>query len=116
MQTPPLKMTHVAAAINGAKPLTWDCSLQDRSYAEKIASRACEEAKARAGATLDWYLVYMDILTCHCNCVPLNLLQLLMCDPSDFQHDVAGIGVNIDRRTGQLKNGFTPIYRQKNNA
>lgn len=112
---PPLKMTHVASVIKGEKPLYWDCSLQDRHYAERIASRACEEAKARAGAMLDWYLVYMDILTCHCNCCALNLLQLLMSDPNDFQHDVAGIGVNINRKTGQLQNGFVPIFRQKNN-
>ena len=96
----------IGGKADDARPITYVMAPEDREVAKRIASRACEEAKARQGVELDWWLVYMDLLTWPCNIERLNLLGLLMSGPMDFQHDVVGMGVNIDRANARNSNSF----------
>jgi len=50
----------------------------------------------------------MDISATHCNGNPLDLESLLSVPYEDFAHDILGIQSNINRRTGELENLFSP--------
>ena len=86
---------------------------QERTLAWYIAIRAVAEAKARQQVEVDGYLIFMDLLSVHCNCCRLNLLGILMADPMTFADNVVGIGIHIDRQTGQLKDGFRPTMLER---
>lgn len=99
--------------------LTFDCPVTDMQLCIKIAARAVNEIhlinKARPHLPplmLDPQKVCMDVATLHCNGTPMRLLALLMSDSSDFQHDVGGIGLHLDRTTGKLFNGFKPLFSE----
>lgn len=103
----------LAAQQSQAVELRWDFTPQERHLAAQCAQRLLDIAK-QVGAVdpqfgrVDVFAVTMDLLCVHCNCVRLNLLQLLMCSGDDFTHDVLGIGMFIDRTTGKLREGFMP--------
>jgi len=52
--------------------------------------------------------LHIDIMFCHSNGCQLDLEKLLHSDSENFYQDLSGIFENIDRETGQLKNGFRP--------
>lgn len=52
----------------------------------------------------------MDLTACHVNACELDLEGLLAAEDGDLIHDVIGIIVHLDRRTGQLTNSFVPRY------
>ena len=52
----------------------------------------------------------MDITACHANGCPLRLSDFLNADDFNFFHDAHEICLNIDRETGQLRNGFLPRF------
>ena len=54
--------------------------------------------------------IIMDITACHANGCRIRLSELLVAEPFDLTHDVAGIGRHIDRATGQLTQSFVPRY------
>ena len=49
----------------------------------------------------------MDIEAAH-GAIPLNLQQLLDFPDGDFAHDLCGITANLNRKTLELENCFTP--------
>ena len=55
-----------------------------------------------------------DIELCHKH-TPLDLPALLQADDREFMHDVFGIKNHLDRQTGRLLDGFTPVFRVANN-
>ena len=56
--------------------------------------------------------VEMDLTQCHANGCPLDFNKLLAASDFDFNHDIAGIEVKLDRKTGKLKDGFAPLARK----
>lgn len=52
----------------------------------------------------------MDILAVHYNGCKLKLKELLKATQFNFFHDVNGISLHIDRKTGNLLNCFLPRY------
>lgn len=52
----------------------------------------------------------MDIEACHCNGNPLRLIDLVQAKDHEVIHDVGGIYRHLDRRTGKLRDGFSPRY------
>lgn len=52
--------------------------------------------------------IFMDVTATHLNGCPLKLEELLKADNFDFMHDVTGILLNLDRKTGKLRNCFNP--------
>jgi hypothetical protein len=50
----------------------------------------------------------MDISACHMNGCKLKLEELFKAKKLDFVHDVVGIQININRKTGKLDNCFLP--------
>jgi len=50
----------------------------------------------------------MDVTACHRNGNPLDLKKLESFPDFDFTHDVFGIRRHLDRKTGRLKNCFSP--------
>lgn len=50
----------------------------------------------------------MDLTACHASGTPLDFGRLLTFPPYDFAHDIGGIQNHIDRRTGQLRDFFSP--------
>jgi len=57
----------------------------------------------------DLLTICMDIQAAHAHC-PLKLEELLQARDFDFIHDVSGIKVNLNRKTGKLENSFIPRY------
>lgn len=55
-----------------------------------------------------------DIELCHKH-TPLDLPALLQADDREFMHDVFGIKNHLDRQSGRLLDGFTPVFRVANN-
>lgn len=89
--------------------LSYDCSTSDMQAIQAIAARACELFKDYKIAIVNPVSVAHEVAACHCNGCPLNLVQLLLCSPTDFEHDIGGIFQNLNRRTGGLLNGWWPV-------
>lgn len=82
-----------------------DSSKRESDLARKVADRA--------QTLLDWSsedrrTFFMDVLVCHKNGNQLDLERFLASAEPDFRHDVHGIQRYLDRRTGQLKECFSP--------
>lgn len=75
----------------------------------RIVDRAIEVSET-FGNKIDRMSLLMDIEAVHCNGNPLNLADLYMSDQFNFVHDVFGIMRHIDRKTGKLKDFFSPRY------
>jgi hypothetical protein len=87
---------------------------EEKSLIAKIAERS---SKLRATPPqnvvqtgIDNFQRILDLTACHTGRCPLLLEKLLSASYDDFVHDVWGIGSNIDRRTGALKNHFRPRF------
>lgn len=93
-----------------ASRLNYDCSSKDMQMILAIADRCVAEARANGVDHIKKEMVAQDIATVHCNGTPLNLLQILLVDSTDFRHDVVGIGVHLDRTSGKLLNDFKPLF------
>ena len=71
------------------------------NYESKIIGKIIK----RANGALD---MRMDLEAVHSNGCPLDFAKLLEFPEFDFQHDVSGIHMHIDRKTGKLVNHFCP--------
>lgn len=106
-----LQLADQAAA--GAKPLQmhFDCAPTDMACITMIVKRANEIGSAcEPKVAFETMLAMMDIAAVHCNCVPLKLEQFLMSDNVDFMRDFGGIGLHVDRSSGQLLHGWRPMF------
>jgi hypothetical protein len=97
------------ADLSYAAPLNFDMTTSDAQLIAKIVARGVDMAR-EAGTMFDQTTAAMDLCAAHCNGTPLKLLQLLMSCQDDFSHDFCGIGLHLDRRTGQFKHGFYPRF------
>jgi hypothetical protein len=79
-------------------------SKSDHKLISKIATRAI---KMKLNENL--VSVIMDITVCHFNS-PLRLDELLGANDINFTHDIVGINKHLNRKTGKLRNHFTPRY------
>jgi hypothetical protein len=106
--------SELAASIAKAPEASFDVSRSDSALIRSIVARAFRDAvlrpclhfiedEADARTTLS-----MDIEAVHANGNPLNLAKLLDVDDFTFRHDISGIQGNVDRRSGRLRNFFTP--------
>lgn len=75
-----------------------------------IVNRGWEKMKENYKDKLS---MIMDIEYAHKDC-PLKLQELFDADDMNFYHDIIGIGNNIDRATGKLKNCFVPRFAKQN--
>jgi hypothetical protein len=108
------EMAKPVAPEPGERIFDWNLSPQDRLLIEQIVQRMVDIAIQHGQEkTFQGMLCAMDLACVHLNNTPLNLLRLLMSDQEDFTHDVLGIGVHIDRKSGQLRNGFKPRFAVK---
>lgn len=99
----------------GARPLNWDFTPADKDLADRAVARLLDLAEASGvppHKRLNRELMVMDLLCVHCNGCPMNLHQLLLGSDDDLSHDLLGIGMCIDRTTGQLFHGFKPRNRR----
>jgi len=69
----------------------------------EIADRAAEFSPCKMDTL-------MDIDACHSNGCALDLVALAAANISDLVHDVVGISNHINRKTGELEDGFLPRY------
>lgn len=74
----------------------------------QIAKRARD--LAGAGNEYPFLDADMDVTAVHVSGCPLKLEELLAADDVNFAHDVFGIRRHLDRRTGKLRDGFSPRY------
>ena len=81
--------------------INWDVTPK-----ECLTIRKIEERAARLG--LRPTSVAMDITAVHANDAPLKLTKLLKSSDFDFAHDICGINLHLDRKTGKLQNLFIP--------
>ena len=84
--------------------INWDTSKEDDEVIHAIAKRAVDKFD------FNLFQVEMDIAACHANGNPLLLKKLLEANEYEFAHDVLGIRKHIDRKTGQLKDCFSPRF------
>jgi hypothetical protein len=83
-------------------------SLEQMQLVVKIARRAI-----KLGDVYTFLDIQMDLTACHLNGNPLDFERLLLSEDIDFNHDICGIHVNINRDTGKLSNCFLPRYSKK---
>lgn len=57
--------------------------------------------------------VAMDVDAVHANGCPLLLAELRDAPDGDFAHDIAGITIHLNRRTGKLEGCFLPRYAKQ---
>lgn len=92
-----------------ARRLNTDCGLSDWLVAGCIAERFARMAPEHSAAK-EPALLRTVILFCHFTGCPLRLIDLLNADAGSFAHDVAGIWLHLDRKTGQLTGCFDPRF------
>jgi hypothetical protein len=89
---------------------------KDARLIQEIADRAVRELNLPAPPGGDQDLakvqIAMDLTACHLNGNPLKLRELLKGENFSFAHDIYGIRLNLNRKTGKLQNFFTPRYSQ----
>lgn len=89
--------------------IKFDVTKQEAHLCFLIAKRAIN-----CGLSNDQLSTEVDVTAVHANGCPLDLEKLLTFSTFDFAHDIAGIAKNLDRRTGQLKNLFSPRCTARN--
>ena len=93
---------------HGVSTLNFDMSQNEQLLVGQIVARFHDHMQSRpVPIPYDSVQLTMDLCACHCNGRPLNFIQLLMCDLSDFLRDLALIHLNIDRQTGRLPDNVT---------
>ena len=86
---------------------TMKTSKQDMVMIMEIAERATAIGIDRSKLDL-----VMDLEAAHHAC-PLDLHALQHANVANFMHDVCGIGVHLNRETGELEDCFLPRYAQR---
>lgn len=82
---------------------------EERDLINQIAERAFGLARAY-GSNYALSDILMDVTACHANGCPLKLKELLEAPEMDFWHDITGIYLRLDRKTGKLTCCFLPRY------
>lgn len=85
--------------------MNFNVSSTEARIISKIAQRSCECFPEGDRMTFE-----MDLTAVHANGCQLRLEELLTADDFNFRHDVAGIYNHLDRKTGKLKDCFSPRY------
>lgn len=99
--------------------IDWDEATSEvLELAGKIAKRVGKEVaeiQEEEGKTIpfDEGATAMNIVAVHISGCRLDLLGLLEARSFDLFHDVFGIGVHLNKETGQLENCFLPRYAEK---
>jgi len=91
--------------------ISFRVSPADRRLIDKIIRRShalYEQHADKDAPAFNRLSATMDIVACHANGCALDLRRLLEADTVNFLHDVTGITLNMDRKTGQLLNHFLP--------
>ena len=70
---------------------------------DEVASRAMQSNEF--SAHIDTISLILSLRSVDCK---LDFKRLLSFDDFNFFHDVVGIMINLDRKTGKLKNFFVP--------
>lgn len=84
--------------------INWKVSATDLALVKKIADRAVTEMNADLTTTV------MDIIATHANGIPLKLQEMLEAPTLDFLHDIYGIAMHLNRKTGQMEDCFYPRF------
>jgi hypothetical protein len=92
--------------------INWRVTMADQRLIEQIAARAVHMAE-HAGFEFTQQEFAMDITATHCNGCRLDLQRLLDADEFNFAHDIFGIQIHIDRKTGKLGGHFLPRYARR---
>ena len=80
---------------------------EEMSLIIELSKRAAILA-SKAGGHYPLMDCQMDLAATHLNGNPLDLEKLMDFDDANFNHDIVGIKVNINRNTGELENCFSP--------
>ena len=94
------------------RTINWAMSETELERISKIVKRYEEILKAKLSSR-ELIGFQMDVSACHCNGCPLDLEELLVAEPFELAHDVAGIHRHLDRKTGKLLDHFLPRYARK---
>lgn len=97
-----------------APSLNFSVSPVDFELIHRIVQRFGEAMRTRpVPIPFDSFQLVMD-LCANQNNRPLNLLQFLMCDYSDFVHELALIHLHVDRGTGKIDQQWRLMFEVKN--
>lgn len=86
---------------------------EERDAARRIATRYNTILKQVGHKPMDALSVQMDLIAAHANGCPLDFARLEGFNDFNLLHDVDGIGVHLDRDTGQLRDHFSPRSARK---
>ncbi|WP_175908317.1 hypothetical protein [Burkholderia sp. BCC1640] len=73
-----------------------------------VAARYQTLLAAKGLPAVDSLELDMDLVACHANGCPMDWERLNAADDFTLAHDVGGIQLHINRRTGKLENCFLP--------
>lgn len=85
-------------------------TVEEREIIKRIAKRAVTLYHKYGNADVDALDIQMDLEACHCNGCPLHLADMEHADDLNLMHDISGINVHLDRRTGKLEGFFLPRF------
>lgn len=86
-----------------------ETSATDMTLIMQIARRADETLQAKGQHGFCRLTMLMELEICH-HYHPIDLQPLLVSRWDHFIHDLGGIKRNLDRNTGELKDGWTPRH------
>lgn len=87
--------------------INWEVSEKDGKLIDRILDRAISNGHLQRSSRLS---SEMDIIACHMNGTPLLLEAWLEGPTQDFTHDLYGIKLHMDRKTGKLAPNFEPRF------
>lgn len=87
--------------------IKWEVSEKVGKLIDRILDRAISNGHLQRSSRLS---SEMDIIACHMNGTPLLLEEWLEASTQDFTHDLYGIKLHMDRKTGKLASNFTPRF------
>lgn len=88
---------------------------RDETLMMEIRDRAMRLAKQYQAKGVDGMRLMLDLMAVH-EKTPLKLRELAEAHDVDFTHDVWGIMRHLNRKTGELEDGFFPRFAKANDA
>lgn len=92
---------------------SFDIPKEDIELIAKIMDRLSDYCNQHDIYTFVRTFAQMDLTATHANGCPMDLEKLLAADDFEFQDDLNGITLHLNRETGKLMDGFVPKFAVK---
>ncbi|MBR8344194.1 hypothetical protein [Burkholderia ambifaria] len=90
------------------KSISFEVSREVSAAIDLVSARYRALLATKGLPAVDALGLDMDLTACHANGCPMDWARLNAADDFTLAHDVGGIQLHINRRTGKLENCFLP--------